>query len=165
MPYKSVVVARLPNTCNTIANNGGKGDVLRENFQSFFSQTSNHCAHRPKKRIISSFRYVWLVHSNVDRNSLEIPCRVGRKSHSTSRIWLLHIKTFKLSPWWSMDASDAGKAPSIRWGGIHFVFSAPPWISIQCPSLGNMLSYISNATSRTRRRVLHPSNCCPSLTC
>ena len=30
-----------------------------------------------------------------------------------------------------MDASYTGKAPSIRWGGIHSVLSAPPRISIQ----------------------------------
>ena len=47
IPYKSVA-ERLPHICNTIADNGRRGDVQSKNFQSFSSQTSNHCAHSPE---------------------------------------------------------------------------------------------------------------------
>ena len=38
----------LSHICNTISDNGRRGDVQSKNFQSFSSQTTNHCARRPK---------------------------------------------------------------------------------------------------------------------
>ena len=42
-------VERLPHICNTIGDNGKKGNIQTKYLQLFLSQASNLCAHKPKK--------------------------------------------------------------------------------------------------------------------